>query len=317
MIASNIAGKCLWSVLAALAIAAAGWGTSALWAARRGNPTPRQSASSTAASAPATGRRPAATANAAARAPGRAAGAQSADAPSPSPADRDTARELFRLQTENQRLRARLDDVLNWLLENVRGTFPLPEDQMANLRIEPVDDALEPSADLAQMLRLNDEERAQLGTAFQESRAVLQELETENISVENPAEYQVVLSIPPYADTAEPVREALYGDLLRTLGRARFDRFLQVAGEGLEERFDHFGATDRTLSFEAFADEASGGARLFVRDERALPDATDPDRVNVIASERVVATLPAEYEPYWAWLPDYVQAFSGTVTGTE
>ncbi|MBR4251933.1 MAG: hypothetical protein IKQ15_06520, partial [Kiritimatiellae bacterium] len=257
------------------------------------------------------GRRPAVQRTSEAAAPETAAAAPSA------PADRDAARELFRLQTENQRLRARLDDVLNWLLENVRGTFPLPEDQMANLRIEPLDDALAVNPDLARLLRLTDEETARLGTAFAESREVLQELETENISVENPAEYQVVLSIPPYADTAEPVREALFGDLLRTLGRARYDRFLQVAGAGLEERFAHFGAEDRTLSFEAFADEASGAARLFVRDERALPDAADPDRVNVTASERVVATLPEEYEPYWAWLPDYVQAFSGAATGTD
>ena len=196
----------------------------------------------------------------------------------------------------------------------MRGTFPLPENQMANLRIEPVDDELEVSPDLARLLRLTDEETTRLGTVFAESHEVLQELETENISVENPAEYQVVLSIPPYADTAEPVRDALYGDLRRTLGPARYDRFLQVAGAGLEERFSHFGAEDRTLSFEAFADEDSGAARLFVRDERALPDGDDPDRVNVTASERVVATLPAEYEPYSAWLPDYVQAFSATGT---
>lgn len=314
MISSNIAGKCLWSVLAALALAAAGWGASALWAAGRGATAPRPPSGTDATAAPAIGRRPALPATVAARTPGLAAavrgpGADDASVPA---ADRDTARELFRLQEENQRLRARLDDVLNWLLDNVRGTFPLPEDQMAHLRIEPVDDRMAVSPDLARLLRLNETESARLGETFQESRAVLQELETENISVENPAEYQVVLSIPPYADAAEPVREALYGDLLRTLGQARFDRFLQVAGEGLEERFDHFGAADRTLSFEAFADEASGDARLFVRDERALPDATDPDRVNVTASERVVTELPGEYEAYWAWLPDYVQAFSGT-----
>lgn len=316
MVGRDIAGKCLWTLLGTLAVAGAAWGLSAMVAGSSGGgaavrAAPRRAA---AAEAPAQtiGRRPAV------QRPAEAAAAETAAAAAPSaPADRDAARELFRLQSENQRLRARLDDVLNWLLENVRGTFPLPEDQMANLRIEPLDDALEVNPDLARLLRLTDEETARLGTAFAESREVLQELETENISVENPAEYQVVLSIPPYADTAEPVREALFGDLLRTLGRARYDRFLQVAGAGLEERFGHFGAEDRTLSFEAFADEASGAARLFVRDERALPDAADPDRVNVTASERVVATLPEEYEPYWAWLPDYVQAFSGAATGTD
>ena len=312
MISNDIAGKSLWTLLAALAVAGTAWGLSALVAgsvARDGARAATKKPAAASAPAETAGRRPAVLVRR--DAPAKAGALPASSPETASPEARAAERELFRLQSENQRLRARLDDVLNWLLENVRGTFPLPEEQMANLRIEPVDDALEVSPDLARLLRLTDEETTRLGTVFAESREVLQELETENISVENPAEYQVVLSIPPYADTAEPVRDALYGDLLRTLGRARYDRFLQVAGEGLEARFGHFGAEDRTLSFEAFADEDSGAARLFVRDERALPDATDPDRVNVTASERVVSTLPGEYEAYWAWLPDYVQAFSG------
>ena len=40
------------------------------------------------------------------------------------------------------------------------------------------------SDDLAQMLRLNDEEVDRLDTAFIGTRSVLQELETENISVD-------------------------------------------------------------------------------------------------------------------------------------
>ena len=314
MVSRDIVGQCLWPLLGTLAVAGTAWGLSALVAGNVGRVTPKAAKPAAVSSAPAetTGRRPATLVR---RDASATAGTLLTSSPeSASPDARAAERELFRLQSENQRLRARLDDVLNWLLENVRGTFPLPEEQMANLRIEPVDDALEVNPDLARLLRLTDEETTRIGTVLAESHEVLQELETENISVENPAEYQVILSIPPYADTAEPVREALHGDLLRMLGRARYDRFLQVAGAGLEERFAHFGAEDRTLSFEAFADETSGSARLFVRDERALPDSADPDRVNITSSERVVETLPAEYEPYWAWLPDYVQAFSATGT---
>ena len=62
------------------------------------------------------------------------------------------AKKAFRLEMENARLRHRLDDLLNWLLDNVRGTFPLPEEQMANLRVAPVDTNLQVSADLAQIL---------------------------------------------------------------------------------------------------------------------------------------------------------------------
>ena len=308
MVSRDIAGKCLWTLLGTLAVAGTAWGLSAMLAGSNGSAHARRIAPSAVAGVPAQtiGRRPAVQRTAEA-----SASETAVFVPIPAPADHYTAHEFIRLQTENQRLRARLDDVLNWLLENVRGTFPLPEEQMANLRIEPVDDSLEVSPDLAQVLRLSEAEKGRMGEAFQESREVLRELETENISVETPAEYQVVLSIPPYAESGEAVRGALYGELLQTLGKARFGRFLQVAGAGLEERFDYFGASDRTLSFEAFADELSGAARLFVRDERALPDESDPDRVNVTASERVVSRLPEEYEAYGAWLPDYVLAFAG------
>lgn len=227
--------------------------------------------------------------------------------------DRDSLeRKSFQLEMENARLRGRLDDMLNWILDNVRGTFPLPEAQMAHLRLIPVDTNMEVSADLAQVLRLNDQEVERLDTAFIGTRSVLQDLETENISVDKPAENQVVLNIPPYAEEGQLVREELYGELQKTLGAARFDRFLEVAEAGLDEKFDYFGEADRKLQFEAVQDEKSGASQLFVRDERVVPSKDDPLRQNITASERIVTNLPPEYFPYLTWLPDYVTRFSAS-----
>ena len=233
-------------------------------------------------------------------------------APAPDAAARELERKAFRLEMENAKLRGRLDDMLNWILDNVRGTFPLPDHQMANLRVVPCDTNMEVSADLAEVLRLDDAEIDHLGTAFIGTRAVLQELETEKISVDQPAEKQVVLSIPPYGEEGELVREELYGELKRTLGAGRFDRFLQVAEAGLDEKFEYFGNADRTLEFEEVTDAVSGAAQLYVRDERALPSKDDPLRQDVTASERLVTELPAEYYAYWNWLPEYVTRFART-----
>lgn len=224
--------------------------------------------------------------------------------------ERELEKKAFRLEMENAKLRGRLDDMLNWILDNVRGTFPLPDRQMANLRVVPVDTNMEVSADLAEVLRLDDAEIDRLDSAFTGTRAVLRELETEKISVDQPAEKQVVLSIPPYAEEGQFVREELYSELEQTLGTARFDRFLQIAETGLEEKFEHFGEVDRTLEFEEVTDAASGEAQLFVRDERVLPSKDDPLRVDVAASERLVTELPDEYYAYWNWLPDYVTRFA-------
>lgn len=237
-------------------------------------------------------------------------------APNPAAAAADPAeknlleRKAFQLEMENARLRGRLDDMLNWILENVRGTFPLPESQMANLRLVPVDKDLAVSDDLAQLLRLNEEEVGRLDTVFLDTKSVLQALEAANISVAERAENQVVLNIPPYSAEGQAVRQELYGELQRTLGAARFDRFLQVAAAGLEETFDYFGDADRTLEFEALQDAESGGAQLFVRDERVRPSKDDPLRLDITASERIVDELPDEYYAYWNWLPDYVTRFA-------
>ena len=219
-------------------------------------------------------------------------------------------KKAFRLEMENAKLRGRLDDMLTWILDNVRGTFPLPEEQMANLRLVPVDTNMEVSADLAQVLRLDDEEIDRLDSAFIGTRSVLQELETEKISVDQPAEKQVVLNIPPYAEEGQLVREELYGELKKTLGPGRFDRFLQIAEAGLEDKFEHFGEVDRTLKFEEVTDAASGAAQLFVHDERVLPSKDDPLRQDITSSERLVTELPDEYYAYWNWLPEYVIRFA-------
>ena len=257
---------------------------------------------------------------AAAPAPAAAAVVPPAGAAAPKPqavsasAKEDSVRELerkaFRLEMENAKLRGRLDDMLNWILDNVRGTFPLPDHQMANLRVVPVDTNLEVSADLAEVLRLDDAEIDRLGSAFIGTRAVLKELETEKISVDQPAEKQVVLTIPPYAEEGQIVREELYGELKRALGAARFDRFLEIAEAGLDEKFEYFGEVDRTLEFEEVTDAASGAAQLFVRDERVLPSKDDPLRQDITTSERLVTELPDEYYAYWNWLPDYVTRFA-------
>ena len=238
------------------------------------------------------------------------AAAPAAPAASAAAADRELERKAFRLELENAKLRARLDDMLNWILDNVRGTFPLPDHQMANLRVAPVDTNLATSADLAEILRLNDEEIFLLDSAFLGTHSVLRELEAEKISVDQPAEKQTVLNIPPYAEEGELVREELYVELKRTLGAGRFDRFLQIAAAGLDESFDHFGAADRTLEFEEVTDVATGEAQLYVRDERVLPNKDDPRRQDVVASERLVAELPGEYVAYWNWLPEYVTRYA-------
>lgn len=222
----------------------------------------------------------------------------------------DWERRAFELEKDNVRLRGRLDDMLVWVLENVRGTYPLPEEFMAQLRLDATGDHLGVSDDLIALLRLNDDEIERVDDVLIGTREALWDVEADYIQVATPAENQVILNIPPHPVEGEELRLALYHQLERTLGQARFMRLLQVAEAGLDESFEYFGAVDRLLQFEAFNDESTGHPRLFVRDERLLPSRDDPGRLDIIASERVVTTLPGEYMRYWDWLPLAITRFA-------
>ncbi|MBR6022280.1 MAG: hypothetical protein IK066_07670, partial [Kiritimatiellae bacterium] len=233
--------------------------------------------------------------------------------PSSAPAADPAA--LARLEADNAALRARLSDMTDWVLENLKGRFPLEESQMAHLRIPPVTEDGVVSGDLARLLRLSDDETDRLDDAFVGSRDVLYDLETAAVSVSvdsAPDDPEVpltaTLDFAPYPDDGALVRDALYDELLATLGRARFARFLQVSSSDLDEAFDYFGDRQRTLTVSSVLPDASdpdAAPLLFIRDETAIPDPDDPSRVLIRASETLAESLPPAYERYAALLPEF------------
>jgi hypothetical protein len=223
----------------------------------------------------------------------------------------ETARaRVAELEAANERLRARLDDMLSWIVDNVQGRFPLPEGQMANLRISPATEDGMVSEDLAEVLRMTDEETARLDDAWTGAMGVLRELEEGGIRVEDgDGETWAKLAFAPYGEDGGLVRDYLYEETLATLGKGRFLRFLQVAGAGLEDQFDSFGDRERTLEINVLADGGEGES-LFIRDEVRKTDPEDPMKQTGTSVERVTGTLPKEYERYLGHFPELVGRFA-------
>ena len=214
------------------------------------------------------------------------------------------------LEAANERLRARLDDMLSWIVDNVQGRFPLPEEQMANLRISPTDEDGAVSDDLAEVLRMNDEELDRLDAAWTGARELLREMEEGSIRVEDgDGETWAKLAFAPYGEDGGLVRDYVYEETLATLGKGRFLRFLQVAGAGLEDQFDSFGDRERTLEIDVLSDGEEGES-LFIRDEVRKKDPEDPMRQTGTSVERVTGTLPKEYERYLGHFPELVGRFA-------
>ena len=214
------------------------------------------------------------------------------------------------LEAANERLRARLDDMLSWIVDNVQGRFPLPEAQMANLRISPANEDGAVSDDLAEVLRMNEEEQDRLDAAWTGARELLREMEEGGIRVEDgDGETWAKLAFAPYGEDGGLVRDYIYEETLATLGKGRFLRFLQVAGAELEDQFDSFGERERTLEIDVVA-EGEEGASLFIRDEVRKTDPEDPMRQTGTSVERVTEVLPPEYERYLEHFPELVGRFA-------
>jgi len=202
------------------------------------------------------------------------------------------------LARDNEALRGRLEDMLGWIVENIKGKYPLSERLMGAVRIDPMTDELLVSEDLEELLRLSEEEAARLGDVFSDARAALGELEAAGITVRRIAEDELELLSPPFDGSL--VRTNLYAQVLSALGGPRFDRFLQVAEEGLLDRYGHFGEEERAIRFAVVEDDA-GAEKWYIRDERILP-AEVGGGLETRVHEEVTDELPAKYEGYLPFL---------------
>jgi len=223
---------------------------------------------------------------------------------------------LREIETENRRLRGEVQDlhgrlvgVLNWVLTNFRGTYPLPEPLMARLQVPPVteDYTLHPEA--AALIKVTPEEEQKINDVFAYARSYLAEIEAAMLTVTSPRPDKVILHIPPFAEDGAALREDMYAALEITLGADRFDRFLKVSEAGLKSSFYRFGEASRTLVFELVYAGEGEPPQLKIKDGWIME--TVPGAKEITATEATVTNLPSRYAAYSPWLPDYlVQGFA-------
>jgi len=212
------------------------------------------------------------------------------------------------LESANRILEERLTAVLNWILVNFRGKFPLPEAHMANVRLEPLTEDFLLSPDLAELFKIDAAEEEKINDAFAYAQDYLREVEAALITARTPRPGKVILHIPAFPQDGEYLKEDLYAALEATLGEHRFDRFIKVSEEGLKDTFYQFGGASRTMVFELAYAEDDPYPQLKVKDGYVID--LGPNERTITATESYVTNLPAKYSAYLTWLPEYVAAYA-------
>ncbi len=215
-------------------------------------------------------------------------------------------RELAQAHAE---LQARYDDLGNWVLQNVRGKFPLHDRLLNRLDLAPVDENFMLHGDVVEVLNVKPEEKALVDDALIATRDTLNQMELAMLTVTQTAPHKATLYIPAYADSGEQARQDLYQALSTALGEARFNRLLDMTQRQLEKQYHYFGSAQRTMVFElASTEENPDDAFLVIKDGWIRPDGEHGRTYEV--SEHSVRELPAQYGSYLNLLPAYVAAFA-------
>jgi hypothetical protein len=215
-------------------------------------------------------------------------------------------RELVQAHAE---LQSRYDDLGNWVLQNVRGKFPLNDRLLNRLDLAPVDENFMLHGDVVEVLNVKPEEKALVDDALIATRDTLNQMELAMLTVTQTAPHKATLYIPAYADSGEQARQDLYQALSTALGEARFNRLLDMTQRQLEKQYHYFGTAQRTMVFElASTEENPDDAFLVIKDGWIRPDGEHGRTYEV--SENSVRELPAQYSSYLNLLPAYVAAFA-------
>ena len=221
--------------------------------------------------------------------------------------DQDVNQDLLAAHTE---LEGKYNKMLQWMFDNYRGKYPIPERLVSSLRISPVDDKGQVNPDLVEMLKLTDQEKVLVQDVITYVRKSLQQKERELVQVTEQREDKITYTVPVFPDAGQMLRDDLYATMEKTLGTPRFDRMLDVTEESMREQMHYFGEASRELSFQVIKPPVEGQhpPYLIIRDGWVVPEG-DSVRVTKV-TETAVMKLPDSYQDYRDWLPDTMSGYA-------
>ncbi|NCD34384.1 MAG: hypothetical protein EOL87_13345 [Spartobacteria bacterium] len=209
------------------------------------------------------------------------------------------------LQQENNRLQKQLGELINWMLQNYRGRYPVPEHQLTNMLLSAINEQnFTPHNDLVEFLRLTATEQAMLSDAFQFGQEQLNQIIASNITVLTDNSGKTTLYIPPFPEEGDILKNDLYQAISLSLDPARFDKFIDVAEQRFNQSFYYFGEAAHTLVFEPIYIDESSPLQWSIKDAWIIQQ--DDTSRSVQAMESTVTNIPASYLPFREFLPEYM-----------
>jgi hypothetical protein len=229
-------------------------------------------------------------------APGReeaAAPEEGGDDPSPSG--------LRALRQENRRLTRQVESLTQALEAQSRAAPVVPPQLQALREVPPFNPDLTLNEEFASLLDLSQAEYENINAALAAAKRDLEALREAVMTIRQKADTQVRVTVPPFPEEGEALRQALNQALQAELGPVRFATFISVAENAMLERFVYFGAARQTIYFDVDTEETAG-SRIHIYDSLHLPAEDDGSRT-IQLIKGYFDQLPERYRRYIDWEP--------------
>jgi len=214
------------------------------------------------------------------------------------------------LLTEHVELQGRYNKMVQWMMDNYRGKYPLPERLVSKLSISPVMDNNEINPDLVEMLKMTPEEKVLVQDMFDYVKVNLSQAELERMTIAEQKPDSITFTVPTYAEVGGLLKEDLYQTLESTLGGPRFDRMVDVSDQEMREKFHYFGEASRTLTFQVIYPEVEGAHAPYVliKDGWIIPEGNSVRLTKI--TETAISSMPESYQSYQQYLPAEIGKFA-------
>jgi len=209
--------------------------------------------------------------------------------------------ERARLQSENDKLREQLAALLQWIMDNFRGKYPLNEQMLERLHLQAVGPEIALHPEVIDFLNISPAEQSRINDALYYARIAITLLEQQRMRWERTSPDAAQVEIASFPEDGERLREHLYAALDQALGPVRSERFLRTAGSSLETNYSYFGRADRRLAFSLDRSDPAA-PRMNIRDEWTRTDGDGRRRTEAV--EFTVEDIPDTYKPYLQQLLD-------------
>lgn len=205
------------------------------------------------------------------------------------------------VQLELEEMQVQYEALMEWILDNVRGTYPLPEHLTTNISLAAMADDLSLDSDIAELLNMTDQEQDNVNGIFNYAIDSIADIEASLMEIQEADSGKVTFHIPTYAEMGEELLDEMSSAMTDTLGADRAARFNLFTAQDLAENLHYFGRAAHTIVMEPMpVNDNTPGWRI--RDAWISDSEEENTRV-IEVEERSVVTIPQKYDALLNLLP--------------